>query len=95
MLTKPEIKKIAKLARVAVNENEVDKFTSELNKIFEMATSLKEVNTDDVPPMAGVGNYTLRARENDEVTAGGMQEAVLKNAPESAYGYFVVPKVVE
>lgn len=95
MLTKPEVIKIAKLSRVAVTEQEVEKFTGELNKIFAIAEELKEVNTDNVAPMAGVGGYTLRYRDADVVTDGNIQEKVLKNSPDAAYGYFVVPKVVE
>jgi aspartyl-tRNA(Asn)/glutamyl-tRNA(Gln) amidotransferase subunit C len=95
MLTAPEVKKVAKLARVEVSDAEVEKFTAELNKIFEIAAELKEVNTDNVAPMAGVGGYTLRYRDADVVTDGNIQEKVLKNSPDAAYGYFVVPKVVE
>jgi aspartyl-tRNA(Asn)/glutamyl-tRNA(Gln) amidotransferase subunit C len=89
-----DVSKIAKLARIRVSEAEVEKYSRELSGIFQWIEQLKEVNTDGVEPMAGVGDYTLRFRE-DKVTDGNIREDVLANAPEAAYGCFLVPKVVE
>ncbi len=90
-----DVVKVAKLARIELRAGEVEKFTKDLGNIFHMIDDLNNVNTDGVPEMAGVGGYTLRTREKDEVKDGSMRDEVLKNAPKSQFGCFVVPKVVD
>ena len=94
-LTKEDVKKIGKLARIRLTEQEVEKFTPELQSIFDWVEQLQEVDTENVPPMAGVGGYNLRFREFDEVNDGDKRDEVLKNAPKDKFGCFVVPKVVD
>ncbi len=94
-LTNKDVKKIAKLARVEITAQEEEKFLTQLNSIFSWIDQLQEVNVDNVPEMAGVGGYTLRTREKDEVTDGNIRDAVLANAPKGQFGCFVVPKVVD
>ena len=55
---------------------------------------LNEVNTDNVEPLVSVNESYITCRE-DKVTEGNQAQAVLANAPQAEYGYFVVPKVVE
>ena len=93
-LTTNDVKKIAKLARIKLNGEEVTKHQSELNKIFSWIQQLQEVNTDGVEPMFSVDDRSLKTRE-DKVTEISLKEQVLENAPNSKYGYYVVPKVVE
>lgn len=93
-LDKQAITKIAKLARIKIADDEVEGYAKELSQILDLADQLKEVNTEGVMPMAGVGQNTLRLRA-DEITDGGKQKQVLENAPQSSYGCFVVPKVIE
>lgn len=93
-LSLDEVKKIAKLSRIKVSDDEVQKYQGELNKIFDWIEQLQEVNTDDIKPMFSTERHTLPMRE-DVVTDGDKAESVLKNAPESKYGFFVVPKVIE
>lgn len=93
-LDEQAIRKIAKLARIRVTDSEVASYASELTSILSLAEELKQVNTDNVPPMAGVGNNTLRMRE-DKVTDGGIREDVLANAPKAEFDCFAVPKVIE
>ncbi len=94
-LVKKDIEKIAKLSRIELRGDDVEKYTTQINNILDMVSQLKEINTDNVPEMAGVGNFTMRTREADAVTDGNIQESVLKNAPKSQFGCFVVPKVVD
>lgn len=93
-LTKDEVRKIAKLSRIALDEAEVDHFQQELSKIFDWVEMLQEVDTDDIPQLASVSDTTLPNRK-DTVTDGDYVEAVLKNAPMVAHQCYVVPKVVE
>lgn len=94
-LTPEDIKKVAKLSRISIASDEVEHFTNELTIIMDWIDQLSEVNTDSVEPMAGVGGYTLRCRELDEVTDGGKRAEVLANAPKSQFGCYAVPKVVD
>ncbi len=94
-LTDKDINKIAKLSRIKLGAGEVEKFSDEISTIMDWIGKLADVNTDNVEPMAGVGNLPLRYREKDEITDGGVQGKVLANAPKSQFGCFVVPKVVD
>ena len=93
-LTTDDVKKIAKLARIRLNDEEVTKHQNELNKIFSWIQQLHEVSTEGVEPMFSVDDRNLKTRE-DVVSETSLKDQVLKNAPNSKYGYFVVPKVVE
>ena len=93
-LTLQEVKKIAKLARIKMGDEEIAKYQTELNKIFSWIEQLSEVNTNNVDPMYSVIQHPLVMRE-DTITDGGIRDKVLQNAPDSKYGFFVVPKVVE
>lgn len=88
------VKKVATLARLEMNESELEAVRAKLGNIMKFVEQLGEVNTDNVEPLANVVDIKLRLRE-DTVNDGGQQEKILKNAPESMEGFFVVPKVVE
>lgn len=88
------VKKIARLARIAVTEDEVPGLTDQLNGILTWIEQLGEVDTANVPPMASVMPGSLRWRA-DGVTDGGYAADVLANAPDAASGFFAVPKVIE
>lgn len=88
------VKKVAKLARIRLEDDEVEVFAKELSGILDWVEQLQEVDTEGVACMAGVGGYPLRMRE-DKVTGGNRKDDVLKNAPESAFDCYVVPKVIE
>jgi aspartyl-tRNA(Asn)/glutamyl-tRNA(Gln) amidotransferase subunit C len=88
------VRHIAKLARIAVTDGEVDALVPELNNILGWIEQLGEVDVSGVEPMTAVIPNKLRLRE-DEVTDGGVPEAVLANAPVAEHGFFAVPKVIE
>ena len=88
------VRHIAKLARIALSEAEADAFVPELNNILGWVEQLQEVDVSGVEPMTAVIPNRLRLRE-DKVTDGGIQEAVLANAPVAEHGFFAVPKVIE
>ena len=93
-LDKQQVAKIARLARIEVSEQDKDHYAREISGILQWIEQLSEVNTDGVPQMVSVGDMRL-PRRKDEVTDGNQQEAVVQNAPQSDYGCFVVPKVME
>ena len=91
---KTTVAKIARLARIHVPEERQEALASELNGIIAWIAELDEVNTDNVEPLASVTGHALPLRV-DEVTDGNRIDDVMANAPETAGGFFVVPKVVE
>ncbi|HKX64992.1 MAG TPA: Asp-tRNA(Asn)/Glu-tRNA(Gln) amidotransferase subunit GatC [Rhizomicrobium sp.] len=91
---KDTVRRIAKLARLAVPENRLEPMAGELNGIFQWVEMLGEVNVEGVPAMSSVVAQTLKWRE-DKVSDGGQADALLANAPEGEDHFFVVPKVVE
>ena len=88
------VKKVARLARLELDEAEMDAARVKLGSIMTFVEQLAEVDTDNVEPLASVVDIKLRLRA-DEVTDGGIREDILKNAPEAMEGFFVGPKVVE
>jgi len=88
------VRRIAHLARIAVEDGEIEHLQGEINSILGFVEQLKEVNVEGVEPMTSVTPMKLLMRE-DKVTDGGDAARVLANAPQTADGFFVVPKVVE
>ncbi|MBT4109255.1 MAG: Asp-tRNA(Asn)/Glu-tRNA(Gln) amidotransferase subunit GatC [Pelagibacterales bacterium] len=93
-LDKSTLERVAYLARIKINNSEIDKMTEELNNIMKWIEELNEVDIINVEPMTGVSNMTLRERE-DKVTDGGYQDKIVSNAPEKIDTSFSVPKVIE
>lgn len=88
------VRRIAKLARIRVDDAQVEALRSDLNSILGWIEQLDEVDVSGVAPLTGGTQMALRLRE-DVVTDGGAAEAVLSNAPDRNGDYFAVPKVVE
>ena len=91
---KQTVRKVARLARIAVPEERLEPLAKELNGILAWIEQLNEVNVDGVDPMTTPVKMTLPMRE-DVVSDGGIRDKVLANAPKTEDGFFVVPKVVE
>lgn len=85
---------IATLARLRVPAEELPALAKELSGIMTWIEQLNEVDTTGIEPMAGVLHRNLPQRE-DKITDGGHPEKILANAPDSAHGFFTVPKVIE
>jgi aspartyl-tRNA(Asn)/glutamyl-tRNA(Gln) amidotransferase subunit C len=88
------VRRIAHLARIAVEDDEIEHLQGEINSILGFIEQLKEANVEGVEPMTSVTPMKLAMRA-DEVTDGGDAARVLANAPQTEEGFFVVPKVVE
>lgn len=88
------VRRIARLARIRISDNEVPKLEGELNHILGWIEMMDEVDTDNVEPMTSVVETTVRLRE-DVVSDGGYPEQVTGNAPATDENFFMVPKVVE
>lgn len=93
-LDRDTVRKIARLARIKVKDDELDHLAGELGQILSFVEQLDEVDTKSVEPMTSAVEVTLPMRE-DVVTDGGDAEKILRNAPAGMHGFFAVPKVVE
>ena len=88
------VKKVASLARIREPDDRLEDLAAELSGILQWIEQLAEVDTDGIEPMTSVVAQALPWRE-DVVTDGGAADKILANAPHSARGFFIVPKVVE
>jgi aspartyl-tRNA(Asn)/glutamyl-tRNA(Gln) amidotransferase subunit C len=86
--------KVAKLARIRVEDEDLPALAQDFNAILGFIEQLGELDVDDVEPMTSVTPMRLPRRE-DVVTDGGQQAKILANAPDAREGFFAVPKVVE
>ena len=93
------VKKVASLARIAIDDEAAARLVPELNNILAWIDELGEVDTTGVAPMTAVIPNHLRLRDDvanaDPLTGGGIRDAVLANAPLAEHGFFAVPKVIE
>lgn len=88
------VKRIGRLARIRIGDNEVAGYAEELNAILGFVEQLNEVDVSDVEAMTSVTPMALR-RRTDQVTDGDKAEKIVANAPLSEDNFFMVPKVVE
>ncbi len=88
------VRRIARLARIAVTDDEVPHLQGELNAILAFVEQLGEVDVEGVEPMTSVTPMAMKKRA-DGVTDGGYSDAIVRNAPATEDGFFLVPKVVE
>ena len=88
------VRRVARLARIAVTDDEVTAMESELNAILGFVEQLGEVDVTGVDPMTSVIPMVMKKRQ-DAVTDGEKADDILANAPASEDHFFMVPKVVE
>jgi len=96
---KTTVAKIGALARIKMDDAELERMVPELNGILKWVEQLGEVDCSGVEPMTAVNHVALRLRDDvvdaDPLTAGGKRDAILANAPAAEHGFFGVPKVIE
>ena len=88
------VKRVARLARIAVSEEEANRMTGELNGILGFVEQLSEVNVEGVEPMTSVTPMAMKKRD-DVVNDGSKADDIVANAPATDRNFFQVPKVVE
>ena len=93
-ISKDDVVKVAELARLEFNNEDVEKFTEQLGNILQYIEKLNELNTDNVEPTSHVLDISTPLRE-DKVVKTLTVEEVLQNAPESEDDFIVVPQVIE
>ena len=93
-ITPEEVLKIANLARLKINQDEVGQYATELSKIISLVEQMNKVDTQNVEPMAHPLDVTQRLRK-DEVTETNQREKFQSVAPNAEKGLYLVPKVIE
>ncbi len=93
-LHKSDVEKIAHLARLSINEDDIPSYATNLSNILTLVDQLNTADTSDISPMAHPLDAAQRLRE-DEVTETNQRDHLLENAPKTADGLFLVPKVIE
>ena len=93
-IDKETARRVARLARIEVAEDDLDRIAAELSGILGFMDQLREVDVTGVEPMTSVTPMALPLRA-DRVTEGDQRDRVLGNAPDARMGFFAVPKVVE
>ena len=88
------IRRIANLARIRVEDDQLAPLSQELNGILGWIEQLNEGDVDGVEPLTGGAQMAMKMRD-DVVTDGGYAEKILSNAPDRNGPFFAVPKVVE
>ena len=88
------VKRVAKLARIAVSDEQAQKMQGELNTIIGFVSQLNEVDIDGVEPMTSVVDAAMKKRV-DVVNDGGKADDIIANSPASEDNFFMVPKVIE
>ena len=93
-LDKKQVKEIAQLARLNINDSEAQRATAELNNILHLMAELSEIDTKDVEPMAHPLDMSQRLRE-DVVSETDLSEEFQAIAPKTGKKHFLVPTVIE
>jgi len=93
-LNKEQVKEIAQLAKLSINDSEIEQSTIELNNILSLMAELVEIETDHVEPMAHPLEMSQRLRE-DVVSETDLSEEFQAIAPKTGKNHFLVPTVIE
>jgi aspartyl-tRNA(Asn)/glutamyl-tRNA(Gln) amidotransferase subunit C len=93
-LDNKQVKEIAYLARLSVDDTQLEQSTEELNNILNIMEELGEIETGDIEPMAHPLHMSQRLRE-DEVSEGDLSKEFQEIAPKTGKSHFLVPTVIE
>ena len=93
-LSTADVEKVARLARLAMNEQEIQAAQAQLNNIFGLIAEMQAVDTKGIEPMSHAQDLAQRLRE-DKVTETNQREAFQSIAPQVEHGLYLVPQVIE
>ena len=93
-VTKNDVEHVADLARLRFNEEDLGRFTEQMNEILTYMEKLNELDTSDVPPTTHAMALSNVFRE-DLILESLDEESALANAPQAAKGSFQVPRIIE
>ena len=93
-IDKSQVKKVAKLSRISLDNNKIDSLSKDLDSILTFVEKLNELDTKEIKTLKSIADKTLEAR-NDIVDDGKIKNDILKNSPQKNEDFFIVPKVIE
>ncbi len=93
-IDKNQVKKVAKLSRISLEDNKIDSLSKDLDSILTFVEKLNELDTKEIKTLKSIADKALEAR-NDIVDDGKIKNDILKNSPEKNEDFFIVPKVIE
>jgi aspartyl-tRNA(Asn)/glutamyl-tRNA(Gln) amidotransferase subunit C len=93
-LTRDEVLKVARLARLRLSDAELDDYTEKLGSVLAYVESLNEIDTEDIEPMVHAAELSNVFRA-DEVALSLSREAALSNAPKTDGQFFLVPQILD
>lgn len=93
-ITLEQAKKVALLSRIYFSDLDLERITKELDGVLHWIEKIQGINTDNINPLLNPNNDALTFLE-DVADNNNLQQDILKNAPKTKYGYFVVPKIIE
>ena len=93
-IDKNQVKKVAKLSRISLEDNKIDSLARDLDSILTFVEKLNELDTKEIKTLKSISDKALEAR-NDIVDDGKIKNDILKNSPEKNEDFFIVPKVIE
>tara|TARA_B100001142_G_C14262943_1_gene627793 strand:- start:340 stop:645 length:306 start_codon:yes stop_codon:yes gene_type:complete len=94
IIDKDHILKLADLAKITISEEEVNSYISDINKILELISQIKNVNTDGVEPLSNVLDQLSKTRE-DKSAINLDRDSAMENAPDNDGVYFQVPPTIK
>ena len=93
-IDKNQVKKVAKLSRISLEDNKIDSLSKDLDSILTFVEKLNELDTKEIKTLKSIADKTLEARK-DIVDDGKIKDDILKNSPDKNEDFFIVPKVIE
>ena len=93
-IDKNQVKKVAKLSRISLDENKLESLSKDLVSILNFVEQLNKLDTKKTEPLTSILDKSLEPR-NDKITDGKIKNEILKNSPDKNEEFFIVPKVIE
>ena len=93
-IDKNQVKKVAKLSRISLDDKKLESFSKDLASILNFVEELNKIDTKKTEPLTSIVDKTLEARK-DKINDGKIKDQILKNSPDKNEEFFIVPKVVE
>ena len=93
-INKNQVKKVAKLSRISLDDSKLDSLSKDLDSILNFVKELNKVDTNKIKPLSSIVDKKLEPRV-DKINDGQIKKEILKNSPDKNEDFFIVPKVVE
>ena len=93
-IDKNQVKKVAKLSRISLDERKLNSLSKDLDSILNFVEQLNKLDTKKTKPLNSIVDKTLESRK-DDIVDGKIKNEILKNSPEKNEDFFIVPKVIE